>query len=407
MYFMLNGVVSPEIYLIGGMSNNSVSTFNFADNGWAAQNTSYFVPRLDLAVAIVDDVLVAIGGSDGSTRFSVVQLLDLSSPQRTWVTASPLAVATSLSAVTVLNGLVYVMGGSTPFSSYVTTVSIYNISTDTWTAGPNLYYSEATHAAAVLDGTIYALGGSCSYSVQVLAPAATRWTTTTRMLNYHGNFGAATLGTYIYAIAGRTCSSITAQVEQFDPISKTWTYVASLNTARSSFATAVVNGAIFVAGGLDSAGLPLSTVEVYNAITDVWSFAGSLPSPISRISSVVFDQGCTADRLQPIGLSVTLLSNGSDITAANLSASWALPSAAILCRVQPVFNVVVASPSGVLLNATLWPKDVTVDANYTVRLKQPIELKGAFSSDAEYTISVSSVLQGAMSTPVSFFCRSL
>ena len=61
--------------------------------------------------------------------------------------------------------------------------------------------------------------------------------------------------------------------------SQTWTTGASMPTARTEVAGAVLDGKIYVIGGYDESGKTTDVVEVYDPLTDRWSRASSLPEP--------------------------------------------------------------------------------------------------------------------------------
>ena len=58
-----------------------------------------------------------------------------------------------------------------------------------------------------------------------------------------------------------------------------WTMLARINVARFDFACAVVNGLVYVVGGYGSTGETLSSVEVYDSLTNSWTFTQSLRCP--------------------------------------------------------------------------------------------------------------------------------
>jgi len=70
-----SGVTAPKkIYFVGGSNQTNYSdvtyAYDSADNGWSTV-TSMLTPRVYLAVAIVDDILYAIGGWDGEKWLDV------------------------------------------------------------------------------------------------------------------------------------------------------------------------------------------------------------------------------------------------------------------------------------------------------------------------------------------------
>ncbi len=67
----------------------------------------------------------------------------------------------------------------------------------------------------------------------------------------------------------------------------TWYTLAPMPSRRQEVSTAVLNGEIFVMGGLNASGQPVTTVEVYNPKTDTWRTAAPLPFANDHQASAV------------------------------------------------------------------------------------------------------------------------
>nr|XP_039266045.1 kelch-like protein 28 [Styela clava] len=96
----------------------------------------------------------------------------------------------------------------------------------------------------------------------------------------------------IYSIGGRVPGHHTNQVERFDPTSSTWSFVASLNEAKSYVAAVENEGNIYVLGG--SANGHLTTVERYDISTNVWSTVTPMLTQRSFFSAFVIDSNIYA-----------------------------------------------------------------------------------------------------------------
>jgi N-acetylneuraminic acid mutarotase len=68
-----------------------------------------------------------------------------------------------------------------------------------------------------------------------------------------------------------------------------WTKLSNMPTPRGEFGIAVVAGKIYVIGGIDDNNLPLSTVEMYDPLTDVWTSKMSMPTPRSGLAVAVYN----------------------------------------------------------------------------------------------------------------------
>ncbi|GAI92263.1 unnamed protein product, partial [marine sediment metagenome] len=87
----------------------------------------------------------------------------------------------------------------------------------------------------------------------------------------------------IYAIGGHiglppnlTC---VGTVEEYDPVTDTWTTKSPMSTPRMYFAACADNGKIYVIGG-ESTNFneTLSTIEEYDPATDTWTMKATMPT---------------------------------------------------------------------------------------------------------------------------------
>jgi N-acetylneuraminic acid mutarotase len=130
----------------------------------------------------------------------------------------------------------------------------------------------------------------CSYS-----PAdENMWTKKADMQTPRYHFSACAIDGKIYAIGGLSEGEggdipAFSTVERYDPKANRWTNVADMPTARFFPAASLANGKIYVMGG----GTPqltwpwnlLSTLEVYDPITDTWTKNTDMPTPRDRASA--------------------------------------------------------------------------------------------------------------------------
>jgi kelch-like protein 17 (actinfilin) len=64
--------------------------------------------------------------------------------------------------------------------------------------------------------------------------------------------------------------------ERYDPISDTWTSIASMTSRRSGHAGVAIDGIMYVSGGAVSTMNYLDTAEQYDPTTDTWTSIGSM-----------------------------------------------------------------------------------------------------------------------------------
>lgn len=141
----------------------------------------------------------------------------------------------------------YAIGGYAAGNNAVQTVEIYDADQDAWTTGPD-YPIPIHHTIAVAhDGAIYAFGG---YTTNSFVP--------------------------------------TALAFKLDPSSAAWTALESLPTARGAHAGALVNGKIYLAGGVGLSGLQ-KAVHVYDPSSNQWATAPDLPTPRDHLGAAALE----------------------------------------------------------------------------------------------------------------------
>jgi N-acetylneuraminic acid mutarotase len=159
-----------------------------------------------------------VGGISGSAVTSTVGAIDLYDPvNNTWYAnvasaATGTYVPVSFAAYAAYNGKLYVFGGFDNTGTVRNLVQIYTISTNTWTTGAVMPQARANIFATVLNGYIYILGGTTAnatsaYAVTYTPPAGC---TSTIEYNVAGNtwvytkiaFGTAGSERFSYAYDG-------------------------------------------------------------------------------------------------------------------------------------------------------------------------------------------------------------
>lgn len=151
--------------------------------------------------------------------------------------------------------------------------------------------------AAVVDGKIYVMGGTFNYEFD---PATGNWTAKKPMPTPRiGSFGIATCQNKIYVIGGEdeVLSSrgyyFLSTNEVYDPSTDSWETKKPMPTSRRYLEANVVNGKIYVVGGItyedENNNHQNYTVvnEVYDPATDSWTTKRPAPIAVARYASAV------------------------------------------------------------------------------------------------------------------------
>jgi len=272
-----SAVVDGKIYVIGGAHipwgfTAVVEEYDPATDTWT-RRADMPTARQALVVAAVDGIIYAIGGWDGSRNVPTVEAYDPATDM--WTTKADMPTARTLSAIAVVDEIIYVIGGvfgevedieAVEDIRILSAVEAYDPATDTWTKKADMPTARAYLAACVVDGRIYVSGGSLTYEDPMPMAVPT--------------------------------------VEVYDPATDTWTQASDMPWARRSHTASVVAGKIYIIGGLDEEVIKLfeegkieldkvlelfSTVDVYNPATDTWTTAADLPNGRNGPTAAVVD----------------------------------------------------------------------------------------------------------------------
>jgi N-acetylneuraminic acid mutarotase len=192
-----------RLYVFGGAEGlswtptNTVWQYEPATDQWQALSPMPEARLAGAAVTLADKIYIA-GGAGGSNA-----LLEFSPVEQTWqLLAEPVQPREHVSAVAFQNEL-WVLGGRWPGAGELTTVEIYNPSSNTWRAGPSMNVARAGFAAAVgqdiAGDYIIVAGGEVIFngtetldSVEILAAGSPNWSFGPRLpIPIHGVGGAA------------------------------------------------------------------------------------------------------------------------------------------------------------------------------------------------------------------------
>ena len=237
--------------------------------------------------------------------------------ENSWVTKASMHFSRTGAGAASVNGIVYVMGGSQRYNvtdtgfSYmsINATEAYNPATDTWTLKAPMPTSRDGFGVAVYQNKIYCIGGE---SVSATGSHATNanevydtetdsWQTKTSMPTARYGIEANVVDGKFYLIGGIESSSITrlirgifqieqcineiAKVEVYDPVTDTWTTGSPMPTAVGGYASAVVDGKVYVISGSVNESAMTNLSQIYDPKTDKWSFGAPIPMSVSAAAA--------------------------------------------------------------------------------------------------------------------------
>jgi RNA polymerase sigma factor (sigma-70 family) len=216
----------------------------------------------------------------------------------TWTQKADMPTARSNLGSALVDGKIYVIGGTPSNGGAVASAEEYDPATDIWTKRANMPTAREGIRAAAVDGIVYAIGGwkpgGDTSILEAYDPATDKWTRKANMPTRRTMTAVAVVDGIIYVIGGELGSTPLSVVEAYDPATDKWTRMADMPTARYMAGYCVIDGLIYVFGGATERNPEfiiwgsVPTVEVYDPATNTWVQSSDMPRPrLGHTTSVV------------------------------------------------------------------------------------------------------------------------
>ena len=235
-----------------------VEAYDPASETWTTM-TPMPAGRARFGVAAVGGKFYVIGGRGRTGLSTTTYVYDAAA--NSWTTAAPIPTPREGLAVAAANGKIYAIGGRDATGVVLNTIEEYNPGTNTWTTGlPGMATARFSPAAAGLgppgSELVYVMGGfdgsffGASYGdTEVYDPASVSWPgTSTATFTPRGDLGAASDGTYVWAVGGWDWNIVRGETDAYSP--DTWLPAVLLNKPRTRLAVAAIGGSVYAVGGV-------------------------------------------------------------------------------------------------------------------------------------------------------------
>uniref|UniRef100_A0A8C0VKM0 Kelch-like protein 20 n=1 Tax=Cyanistes caeruleus TaxID=156563 RepID=A0A8C0VKM0_CYACU len=271
-----NYLLLPQERPLIGDAISSVERYDPQTNEWRMV-ASMSKRRCGVGVSVLDDLLYAVGGHDGSSYLNSVERYDPKTNQ--WSSdVAPTSTCRTSVGVAVLGGYLYAVGGQDGVSC-LNIVERYDPKENKWTRVASMSTRRLGVAVAVLGGFLYAVGGSDGTSplntVERYNPQENRWHTIAPMGTRRKHLGCAVYQDMIYAVGGRDDTTELSSAERYNPRTNQWSPVVAMTSRRSGVGLAVVNGQLMAVGGFDGTTY-LKTIEVFDPDANTWRLYGGM-----------------------------------------------------------------------------------------------------------------------------------
>lgn len=220
-------------------------------------------------------------------------------------------------AAAAVNGKIYLIGGFDYHKNLggrapaLSTVDVYDPQTNAWHAAANMPTPRVAAPTAVFSNEIYVFGGfdrkgargahRYKTSVEMYDTGTDTWVKKRDMPTLRNSFATAVVDGKIYVIGGSIHDKkldrdvATGLVEVYDPLTNRWEKRADMPTERGETDAVVVDGKIYVLGGYTWLRAPrlaprfVRSIEEYNPKTDQWHQLPDMPMLKGWFASVAVD----------------------------------------------------------------------------------------------------------------------
>lgn len=262
-------VISGNVYVLGSYQagdSDDLHVYNVSTNTWTTSNANLPIESANLATAMLDDLLYAVGGSGDSSRIyryepnaNIWKSLD--GPGPNGLNGPRLKNAHVGAVAETYNGKLYVIGGQDSNGRVVEECNFSKTECDLKQNSPTRRHESAS---VLYNGRIYVIGGSenggedriTAYNIQ-----DDKWETgLTPMPKRLRRAQAVVINNRIMVIGGEDETGAESdRVYEFNPNTNAWRTLKSLPSARSGAAVAAISSRLHVIGGLNSSGTSVST----------------------------------------------------------------------------------------------------------------------------------------------------
>ena len=198
---------------------------------------------------------------------------------KNWIKVAPMNEKRQVMGATVHNDNLVVAGGQKG-SRLLASTEFYESPLNKRKTILSMKRKRSGNALVSCKGCLYTIGGwdgeSHLSSVERLGNLDSESIESKLMQNPRGWLAVVSCNKVVYAIGGRCgmdWSTITKSVEKFDPDDGKWVFVKEMNVERCAHAACVVDGKIYVVGGLGGKKI-VKPVECYDSSLDTWSIVG-------------------------------------------------------------------------------------------------------------------------------------
>jgi glucose/arabinose dehydrogenase/N-acetylneuraminic acid mutarotase len=264
------------------------------------------------AVATDGGKLYVFGGSTHSFSGGVQNAAVFDPATNTWTTLPQMTTARSGGMAKAIGGKIYVAGGMGGDGASLDSVEIFDPTAGggagAWSSAANMGSRRDNAGSAVLDGKLYVFGGSTRNSdgsyvdrtldtVEAYDPGSDSWTGRAPMPTGRQSMIVGTLNGRAQVMGGEVNPSppgVFAANEEYDPDTDSWRELHSMPTPRHGAAAGTIGDIVYVVGGGPE------SLTSFSGVNEAFSFnpfpgpTSRQPPPAGQPTGAGYTQGCEA-----------------------------------------------------------------------------------------------------------------
>jgi N-acetylneuraminic acid mutarotase len=325
--FSILSIIDSELQQQAFAVTSKSLSSSAGSNDIGGDGTSISTYRTEVTATTIGDNIYVIGGVDKPGKaLDRVEVYNIKNDS--WKKVAPLPQPLHHSAASSFNGKVYVIGGSSSYSSSDWIPSnklfIYDLIVDKWIEGKPMPTARGAATANFVNGILYVIGGYGSSQIvdvnEAYDPCLNEWTSKKPMPTPRHHAASAVVDNQLFVIGGTRIGFYpivnTDIAERYDPKEDKWITLEPMTSKRSGSSAVSINNTktIYVFGGVDFP-QPYNNNEKYDIKSNKWESQKPLPIPsnIVTVVSVNYDKIYVIGGIPTSGLSITNMNEIFDI----------------------------------------------------------------------------------------------
>ena len=256
------------------------------------------IPLWGHITLLLDDRIYCVGGkienNDDKIKISdKVWEMSLNEPDLKWNEVASMNNKRHVMGAAIFKNCPAVAGGYNG-KSHLSSTEVFIPQLNVWQNITSMNQARSGNALVECKNKLYVIGGlgggNYLSSVECISDLKSEWKCIASMNEPRRWLAAVNCNDVIYAIGGQSGNGhdkTVKSVEKYNPETDEWSFVSNMTIERCTHSAAVVDGKIYVVGGLDTESKIVRIIECYDPSNDSWSVVGETPNGLYLNSLVV------------------------------------------------------------------------------------------------------------------------